>query len=300
MASIPNEWIGSVYLFMHSDSTSLGLKYETEKLLIYKTLRDALSAFSRNSPDSLEILKVLKSDPHLILHLKFHGEDNCLRFLQDYRNRKVHQYIQEQLSRCLDMESLQVFLELKVDNEKLDVILDEEEKCLNHIFLFKPTYVKDEDLVQLERNFTNLSLESKYPTQNNTSPTFPLGDSTQGSLPLPLQSFPEPSTFHFQEQIYADKPLTSEHQQRFATLVGKSWKKVGRSLKKNCRALEDPVIDNLAFEFDKDGLYEQAYQLLRRFIDGEGKKATLKRLVDALVECELNVIAEKLLAVEEK
>ncbi|KAM5138042.1 tumor necrosis factor receptor type 1-associated DEATH domain protein [Mantella aurantiaca] len=300
MASVLVEWIGSVYLFMHSDSTSLHDQYDTSKLLIYRTLRNALSVFSRNHTNSLEILKVLRSDPDLILHLKFNGEHNCLRFLRDYRERRVHQHIQEQLSRCLGMESLQVFLELKVEHMKLDVILDEEEKCLKHICAFKPSYVKDEDLVQLERNFMNLSVGSSHSAQNSTSSTSSVGDSSQVSPPHPLCSFSsEPSTFYFQGHDYADKPLTSEHQQRFANLVGKSWKKVGRSLRKNCKALEDPAIENLAYEYDKEGLYEQAYQLLRRFMDGEGKKATLKRLVDALMECELNVIAEKLLSVED-
>ncbi|XP_040185066.1 tumor necrosis factor receptor type 1-associated DEATH domain protein isoform X2 [Rana temporaria] len=296
MASLPTEWIGSVYLFMHTDPNSLCAEYDTNKPLMYKTLWDALSVFSRNS-NSPEILKVLKSDRHLILHLKFNGEDTCLGFLRDYRERRVHLHIQEQLSRCLGIESLQVFLELKVDNIKLDMFLDEEEKCLGHIYSCKPSYVKDEDLAELEENFINLSLGSSHSTQNSTSSTSPIGNSTP---PLPLRSISsEPSTFHFQGQDYADKPLTSEHQQRFANLVGKSWKKVGRSLKKNCRALEDPKIDNLAYEYDKEGLYEQAYQLLRCFMDGEGRKATLNRLVDALVECELNVIAEKLLSLEE-
>ncbi|XP_018420366.1 PREDICTED: tumor necrosis factor receptor type 1-associated DEATH domain protein [Nanorana parkeri] len=300
MTSVPSEWIGSVYLFMSSDSTSLRAQYDTSKSLIYKALRNALSAFSRNSINSLEILKVLQGDPHLILHLKFNGKDNCLEFLRDYRERRVHHHVQEQLRRCLSLDSLQVFLELKVDNKKLDLILDEEEKCLNHIYSLKPSYVKDEDLVELETNFINLSLGSSHSTQNSISPTSPVENSTQVSPPLSLcSSSSEPSTFPFQGRDYADKPLTSEHQQRFANLVGRSWKKVGRSLKKNCRALEDPVIDNIAYEHDKEGLYEQAYQLLRRFMDGEGKKATLKRLVDALVECELNVIAEKLLSMED-
>ncbi|XP_073461579.1 tumor necrosis factor receptor type 1-associated DEATH domain protein [Aquarana catesbeiana] len=299
MASLPTEWIGSAYLFIHTDPNSLCAEYDTNKSLMYKTLWDALSVFSRNS-NSPEILKVLRSDPHLILHLKFNGEDICLGFLRDYRERRVHLHIQEQLSRCLGIESLQVFLELKVDNIKLDMFLDEEEKCLGQIYSCKPSYVKDEDLAKLEEKLMKLSLESSPSTQNNSCSTSPLENSSQVSPPLPLRSFSsEPSTFHFQGQDYADKPLTSEHQQRFANLVGKSWKKVGRSLKKNCRALEDPKIDNLAYEYDKEGLYEQAYQLLRCFMDGEGKKATLKRLVDALVECELNVIAEKLLSLEE-
>lgn len=61
-----------------------------------------------------------------------------------------------------------------------------------------------------------------------------------------------------------------------------------------CRALRDPAIDNLAIEYEREGLYEQAYQLLRRFIDSEGKKATLQRLVAALEENSLISLAEEL------
>ncbi|CAI9623279.1 unnamed protein product [Staurois parvus] len=199
MASIPTEWIGSVYLFMYSDSTSLTATYDTNKPLMYKTLRDALTVLSRNS-NFPEILKVLRSDPHLILHLKFNGEDNCLEFLRDYRERRVHQHIQDQLNHCLGLESLQVFLELKVDNIKLDMFLDEEEKCLGQIYSFKPSYVKDEDLVQLERNFLNLSFRIQpLLTEQQLLYLSPIGNSSQSSPPLPLCSFSsEPSTFHFQ------------------------------------------------------------------------------------------------------
>lgn len=96
-----------------------------------------------------------------------------------------------------------------------------------------------------------------------------------------------------------DRPLTSEHHQMFAKLVGTSWKKVGRTLKENCRALEDPAIETLAYEYGRESLYEQAYQMLQRFIDCEGKKGTVQRLVDALVKNELTGIAEKLLSVQE-
>jgi len=77
--------------------------------------------------------------------------------------------------------------------------------------------------------------------------------------------------------------------------VSKKWKQVGRSLQKNCRALRDPVIDNLAHEYDREGLYEQAYQMLLRFIQSEGKKATIARLIAALEENGLTSLSEELL-----
>lgn len=97
------------------------------------------SEFSGGSPNCIEILKIHKSDQQLILHLKFCGKLACERFLQGYREKSVHQHIQNQLGQCLKMEHLQVCLELRVDTQKLDTQLDEEEKCLQYILSLKVT-----------------------------------------------------------------------------------------------------------------------------------------------------------------
>lgn len=95
--------------------------------------------------------------------------------------------------------------------------------------------------------------------------------------------------------LSANRMLTPDDHQKFAKLVSKKWKQVGRSLQKTCRALRDPVIDNLALEYDREGLYEQAYQMLLRFIQSEGKKATIARLIAALEDNGLISLAEELL-----
>lgn len=94
-----------------------------------------------------------------------------------------------------------------------------------------------------------------------------------------------------------DRRITPEDHQKFAKLVSKKWKQVGRSLQINCRALRDPVVDNIAIEYEREGLYEQAYQLLRRFMDSEGKRATIQRLIVALEENSLISLAEELLGI---
>lgn len=301
MTSCPNDWIGSVYLFMQSDSTSLPDQYDINKSMVYNVLRNIISEFSGGSPNCIEILKIHKSDRQLILHLKFCGKLACERFLQGYREKRVHQHIQNQLGQCLKMEHLQVCLELRVDTQKLDTQLDEEEKCLQYILSLKPCYQKDEELADLDRLFMNISLGTSLAPVNSNAPTStPQQDNSVGSPPHTLRSISsEGSTFQFQDQEFIDRPLTSEHHQMFAKLVGTSWKKVGRTLKENCRALEDPAIETLAYEYGRESLYEQAYQMLQRFIDCEGKKGTLQRLVDALVKNELTGIAEKLLSVQE-
>lgn len=92
-----------------------------------------------------------------------------------------------------------------------------------------------------------------------------------------------------------NRPLNLQDQQTFARSVGLKWRKVGRSLQRGCRALRDPVLDSLAYEYEREGLYEQAFQLLRRFVQAEGRRATLQRLVEALEENELTSLAEDLL-----
>lgn len=105
----------------------------------------------------------------------------------------------------------------------------------------------------------------------------------------------KPLCFTCPLSLSANRTLTLDDHQKFAKLVSKKWKQVGRSLQKSCRALRDPVIDNLALEYDREGLYEQAYQLLLRFIQSEGKKATIARLIAALEENGLISLAEELL-----
>lgn len=92
-----------------------------------------------------------------------------------------------------------------------------------------------------------------------------------------------------------NRTITPDDHQKFAKSVSKKWKQVGRSLQKSCRALRDPAIDNLALEYDREGLYEQAYQMLLRFLQSEGKRATIARLIAALEENGLVSLAEELL-----
>lgn len=95
-----------------------------------------------------------------------------------------------------------------------------------------------------------------------------------------------------------DRPLTPADQQRFAAHIGRDWKRVGRTLQKGCRALKGPAIDNLAYEYEREGLYEQAYQLLGRFIQSEGRNARLGRLIGALEENKLTTVAEIMLDIK--
>uniref|UniRef100_A0A8C5PXL0 Tumor necrosis factor receptor type 1-associated DEATH domain protein n=1 Tax=Leptobrachium leishanense TaxID=445787 RepID=A0A8C5PXL0_9ANUR len=295
MAGLPADWIGSAYLFFQSRLIDLAELFKNQKQLVYRVFSSSISESSDGCRGSIDILKIHSSETNLILYLKFCGRETCRRFLQDYKEGRVRQRIQNKLQNGLLNASVQMTMQLKVDSVTLDEILDKEEACLEHIGSMKPSYQKDDELVELDRLFTNMTLgPSASPstisnTENSTLTSLSHTLHSTGSLPS------ETSTFQFQDQEYVDQPLTREHQLRFAKLVGNKWKKVGRTLSKTCRALKDPAIDNLAYDYGKDGLYEQAYQLLQQFIMGEGKKATIKRLVDALVDNELTSVAEALL-----
>lgn len=95
-----------------------------------------------------------------------------------------------------------------------------------------------------------------------------------------------------------DRILTQTDVQRFSNGVGREWKRVGRTLGKSCQALRSPAIDNLAYEYEREGLYEQAYQMLNRFIQAEGRTAKLSRLVKALEDCKLTRLAENVVGVQ--
>lgn len=110
---------------------------------------------------------------------------------------------------------------------------------------------------------------------------------------VPTLRYPAPTCLS--TPFVVNRPLNLQDQQTFARSVGLKWRRVGRSLQRGCRALRDPVLDSLAYEYEREGLYEQAFQLLRRFVQAEGRRATLQRLVEALEENELTSLAEDLL-----
>ncbi|MBN3285754.1 TRADD protein, partial [Polyodon spathula] len=158
-----------------------------------------------------------------------------------------------------------------------------------------PDRLRDDEVAQLEKTLQSLMLNNRHPSEavlkGFSSSSSSLNSREEGSL-LPSNSF------KFQGRVYDDRRLTSSDHQKFAFEIGKQWKKVARSLQKGCRALKDPAIDNLAYEFDKDGLYEQAYQMLNKFLQSEGKKAKLSRLISALEENGLMGIAERMLDIQ--
>ncbi|NXS09663.1 TRADD protein, partial [Neodrepanis coruscans] len=249
---------------------------------------------STGSMNGVDMLKVYCSHPHLIVQLKFCKQENCRRFLQSYREGALQKSLQNHLQCSLAMAPVPLEMELKAGSEHLDNMLKDEERCLECIYREKPDRLRDEEIMELEECLKSLTIHQSINNNVAVKGYAPLKPS---SLPYPCQdgSLLPQATFSFQGQHFDNRTITLDDHQKFAKLVSKKWKQVGRSLQRSCRALRDPVIDNLALEYDREGLYEQAYQMLLRFIQSEGKKATIARLIAALEENGLISLAEEIL-----
>ncbi|NXS56801.1 TRADD protein, partial [Brachypteracias leptosomus] len=295
MAGSSSPWVGSAYLFLQSTCKSIVLPalYESsqKKPGVFKALKLAL-ADSTGSMQGVEMLKVHCSHPQLIVQLKFCRRESCRRFLQSYRDGALRESLQSHLQLSLATTSVPLEMELRAGSEHLDSMLKDEDRCLECIDREKPDRLRDEEITELEEHLKSLMVHQSSNDNMAVRDCVALNP----SLPHPPQgSSLSQLTFTFQGQEFANRTLTPDDHQKFAKLVSKKWKQVGRSLQKTCRALRDPVIDNLALEYDREGLYEQAYQLLLRFIQSEGKKATIARLIPALEENGLISLAEELL-----
>ncbi|NWI49560.1 TRADD protein, partial [Calyptomena viridis] len=297
MAGSSTPWIGSAYLFLQSTCKTIVLPslYESsqEKPGVFKALKLAL-ADSTGSMNGVDMLKVHCSHPHLIVQLKFCKQENCRRFLQSYREGALQKSLQNHLQLSLAMAPVPLEMELKAGSEHLDNMLKDEERCLECIYREKPDRLRDEEIMELEEYLKSLTVHESI---NNNVAVKDCAPLRPPRPPYPSQdsSLLPQATFIFQGQQFDNRTITLDDHQKFAKFVSKKWKQVGRSLQRSCRALRDPAIDNLALEYDREGLYEQAYQMLLRFIQSEGKKATIARLVAALEENGLISLAEELL-----
>ncbi|XP_004690544.1 PREDICTED: tumor necrosis factor receptor type 1-associated DEATH domain protein [Condylura cristata] len=296
MAAGPNgleEWVGSAYLFVESSLDKVVLSdayaHPQQKVAVYRALRAALAECG-GSPEVLQILKIHRSDPQLIVQMRFCGRPHCGRFLRAYREGALRAALQRCLAEALALPSMRLQLELRAGVETLDALLVDEERCLNCIFAQKPDRLQDEELVELEDALRKLSCGS-----GEQAASVPIKSQTPSLSEEKRLPPPADQTFLFQGQPVVNRPLSLQDQQKFARSVGLKWRKVGRTLQRSCRALRDPALDSLAYEYEREGLYEQAFQLLRRFVQAEGRRATLQRLVEALEENELTSLAEDLL-----
>ncbi|XP_051978077.1 tumor necrosis factor receptor type 1-associated DEATH domain protein [Xyrauchen texanus] len=271
-------WSGCAVLFLGCSRPEHNLlsvyKDEQGKFSVFKVIKLTLTD-SVGGLEGYEILKLHDADPFLGVELKFMAMPPCRRFLESYACGSLAQFLSQHALRLLALPDEVVVTQLKAGIHTLDQSLSDLEMCLEHIRQSQPVRLRDDEVTRLEQQLQN----------------------SYGSPSQPSQELPK-NCFLFQKRVFDDRPLTSADQQRFAAHVGRDWKQVGRALQKNCRALKGPVIDNLAYEYEREGIYEQAYQLLGRFIQSEGRSAKLSRLITALEETKLTSMAEIMLGIQ--
>ncbi|KAJ7986156.1 hypothetical protein DPEC_G00347860 [Dallia pectoralis] len=275
-------WTGCAVLFLHScptvDLLSL-YKDQQGKFTVFKVVKLTLTD-SAGGLEGYEILKVHDADPLLGVEVKFVDVVACRRFLENYVSGALQQSLSQHASRLLpNSQNVAMEIQLKAGMYTLDLCLDDLDLCLNHIHQSQPGRLRDDEIADLEQQLQNQAL-GHGPQQSTLR-------QEETSLPS--------NCFLFQKKVFEDRMLAAGDLQRFSNGVGRDWRKVGRALGKNCRALKAPAIDNLAYEYEREGLYEQAYQLLSRFIQAEGRAARLGRLVKALEDSKLTSLAESIL-----
>ncbi|XP_060901836.1 tumor necrosis factor receptor type 1-associated DEATH domain protein [Labrus mixtus] len=278
-------WTGCAVMFLQSLCPRvdlLSLFKEQGKFIVFKVIKLTLTD-SAGGLGGYEILKVHDADPFLGVEVKFVDEAACQYFLESYSSGAVRQSLSQHACRLLALsQELTVETQLKASTHILDLYLDKLELCLKHIHLSQPERLRDEEIDLLEQQ-----LESEA-----------LGPAPQAVTITQEESAVPSNCFKFQNRVYEDRMLTAADVQSFSNRVGRQWKHVGRALGKSCGALKGPAIDNLAYEYEREGLYEQAYQLLSRFIEAEGRAAKLSRLVKALEDCKLTSLAENILDIQ--
>ncbi|KAI7813910.1 tumor necrosis factor receptor type 1-associated DEATH domain protein [Triplophysa rosa] len=272
-------WSGCAVLFLGCSSPAHNLlsvyKDEQGKFILFKVIKLTLID-SAGGMDGYEILKLHDADPFLGVELKFMTMPCCQRFLESYASGSLLQFLSQHASRLLTLpDGVAMETQLKAGVHTLDHSLQDLGICLDHVQQSQPVRLRDDEVTQLEQQLQN----------------------SYGPPSQPQQEVPK-NCFLFQKRVFDDRPLTSADQQRFAAHVGRDWKRVGRALQKNCRALKGPAIDNLSYEYEREGLYEQAYQLLGRFIQSEGRSAKLGRLISALEETKMITMAEVMLGIQ--
>ncbi|XP_029938011.1 tumor necrosis factor receptor type 1-associated DEATH domain protein [Salarias fasciatus] len=279
-------WTGCAVMFLRSlcpDVNLLSLyKAQQEKFIIFKVIKLTLTD-SAGGLRGYEILKIHDADPFLGVEVKFVDVTVCQQFLESYSSGAVRQSLSQHACRLLALsQEFSLETQLKASTHILDHCLEKLELCLQHIHLSQPERLRDEEIDHLEQELRKHAL--------GPAPRFPT--IIQEESPLPS------NCFKFQNRVLEDRMLTAADVQSFSNGVGRQWKSVGRALGKSCRALRSPAIDNLAYEYEREGLYEQAYQLLSRFVQAEGRAAKLSRLVKSLEDCKLTSLAESILGIQ--
>nr|KAF6286509.1 TNFRSF1A associated via death domain [Myotis myotis] len=174
------------------------------------------------------MLKIHRSDPQLIVQLRFCGRQPCGRFLRAYREGALRAALEGRLAALLTLYSVPLQLELRAGAERLDALLADEERCLSCIFAQKPDRLRDEELTELEDALRNLTFGSGGQGGNVEVAPAPMQSLAPSSSEKPPPPPPPPSgqTFMFQGQPIGEAPLERQRQGHLE-MAGREWKGIG-------------------------------------------------------------------------
>nr|XP_032830462.1 tumor necrosis factor receptor type 1-associated DEATH domain protein isoform X2 [Petromyzon marinus]XP_032830463.1 tumor necrosis factor receptor type 1-associated DEATH domain protein isoform X2 [Petromyzon marinus]XP_032830464.1 tumor necrosis factor receptor type 1-associated DEATH domain protein isoform X2 [Petromyzon marinus] len=229
--------------------------------------------------------------------LRFDSTASCSAFLERYVNGDM----EVQLNRGLAPKHQDSFTtSLQVRGEVLVKRNFDLSTWLRLIGQNEPTALQDDEVKKMQHDLLMLNLNPRDASGGDlvNSNAGPSSSCQLGGIPTHDACLSAPmvipdNTFIFQEKLYDDRPISTDDHNNFAKKVGPGWKAVARQLMRTCKGLEDPTIEIITCEYN--GVYEQAFQMLRKFMQSEAKQATLSRLVKALEDERLCNVVEFLL-----
>uniref|UniRef100_S4RMK5 Tumor necrosis factor receptor type 1-associated DEATH domain protein n=1 Tax=Petromyzon marinus TaxID=7757 RepID=S4RMK5_PETMA len=231
--------------------------------------------------------------------LRFDSTASCSAFLERYVNGDM----EVQLNRGLAPKHQDSFTtSLQVRGLHSDQLISSHDSpaLLSSLLPPQPTALQDDEVKKMQHDLLMLNLNPRDASGGDlvNSNAGPSSSCQLGGIPTHDACLSAPmvipdNTFIFQEKLYDDRPISTDDHNNFAKKVGPGWKAVARQLMRTCKGLEDPTIEIITCEYN--GVYEQAFQMLRKFMQSEAKQATLSRLVKALEDERLCNVVEFLL-----
>ncbi|CAN0270815.1 unnamed protein product [Lampetra fluviatilis] len=294
------------------DLQKLWTENHEDKKQLHQLIYDAIKGDGDDHPVILKVHSTLFG-----VDLRFDSRTSCSVFLNRYKDGDM----EFQLNRGLASNHQDRFtISLQVRDQVLDKRDFHLSKWLRLIGQNEPTALQDDEMERMQQDLSILNLNPRDASggdlvNSNAGPSSScqLGGNrsasnvdsspqacTQPAIPTHDACLSAPmvipeNTFLFQEILYDDRQISADDHNNFAKKVGNGWKPVARQLMRTCKGLEDPTIENIAHEYNI--VYEQAFQMLRKFMQSEGKRATLSRLVKALVDEQLCNVVECLLGI---
>ncbi|XP_077979538.1 uncharacterized protein LOC144434895 [Glandiceps talaboti] len=268
------QWKGSLRLVIHSEKTQKDLDSgdASKRRDIFTKIK---AVFEKDGSDP-EVYDVDIRNDRVVIELVFKSEDCCFTFLKNHFTQCTHKRV---LQHALynDIHECQIFVGDK--------------------------YIKPADYEKNISSAVCLVNQNPLPNKNSEMIDDVTGKMDNLSITDAAESCEqscESTSTQSQEIDYNNlqRPITRNQQLEFQRILGgDKWHDVAKRLNAlGCKFLTDADIDTI--DVDCRDTPEKTYKMLRKYIDSEGKDATLGRLVKAMVLCGFKTQAEELIAVE--